>query len=86
MDPTMLISSKEFGSLQEVTNWANELIGRTVPSNTAFAVKKIVQFQVISSEDAYSAVMLVEIEKKSSMSSMVLSMRKDLGLSKEEDA
>lgn len=75
---SLLISKEDFSTVTELTHWANNLIGQAAPGNTEHIVKRILQFQVIPTGTNFSVILLAEIERKKSMSSMVLNMRKDL--------
>ena len=81
---SVLISGENLANVSELTHWANNLVGRAAPGNPDHLVKRILQFQVIPTGTKFSVVLLVEVERKKSMSSMVLNMRKDLGLNQEE--
>jgi hypothetical protein len=81
---SLLISQEDFSTATELTHWANNLIGQAAPGNADHIVKQIRHFQVIPTGTNFSVILLVEIERKKSMSSMVLNMRKDLGLSEDE--
>ncbi len=78
---SMLVSKNGFPSVKEATEWANNQIGLSVSGRSHLVIKNIVQFQIVPEAESLSVVLLVEIEKKRSMSSMVISMRKDLNLS-----
>ena len=77
---TTLISKEGFSNLKAVSDWVNDLVGKTSPDNSNFKIIKINQFQLVEKEGAYGVIVLVETEKRQSMSSMVMSMRKDLDL------
>ncbi len=79
----VLVCGKDFATVSDVAHWANQLVGRLVPESNTMVVKDVVQFQVISEGDTLSAMVLVETERKKSMSSMVINMRKDLNLTEE---
>ena len=83
---TILISGKDFASIQKVAEWGNSLVGHTAPNNPNYNVARIVHFQLLPDGDTYSVMLLAEVEKKRSMSSMVLNMRKDLGFSKSDES
>ena len=85
MEITLFIPGQGFKNMQEVAQWANGLVGKTAPHNSSVTIKRIIQFQVITREDTLSALVLAEVEKKSSSSSMVLKMRKEMGLSGKDD-
>ena len=81
---SLLISEENFSTVTELTHWANNLVGRAAPGSSEHIVKRILQFQVIPTGTNLSVILLAEVERKKSMSSMVLNMRKDLGLNQEE--
>jgi hypothetical protein len=81
---SLLISGDNFPTVAELTQWANNLVGRAAPGSSDHVVKRILQFQVVPTGTNFSVILLAEVERKKSMSSMVLNMRKDLGLSQEE--
>ena len=85
MESTLLIPGQGFKNMQEVAQWANDLVGKAAPHNSAITILRIIQFQVVAGENTFSALVLAEVEKKSSMSSMVLKMRKDMGLAGNEE-
>jgi hypothetical protein len=80
----LLISESGFATVSDVAAWVNQLPGRAVPGSSNTVVKQVLQFQAIVQGDSLSALVLVETERKKSMSSMVLNMRKDLGYSQDE--
>ena len=85
METTLFIPGQGFKNMQEIAQWANGLVGRTAPHNSSVTIKRIIQFQVVPTEDTLSVLLLADVEKKSSMSSMVLKMRKEMGLTGAEE-
>lgn len=81
---SLLISGEDFSTIPELTQWVNNLVGRAAPGSPDHVVKRILQFQAIPTGTTFSVILLAEVERKKSMSSMVLNMRKDLGLNQEE--
>lgn len=81
---TLIISGADFASVKAAVDWANNQIGRSAPNNTDLEVVKILEFQIVPVGDSFSIAVLVEVERKKSMSSMVINMRKDLGLSQSD--
>ncbi|MCB0164634.1 MAG: hypothetical protein KDI79_10425 [Anaerolineae bacterium] len=77
---TKLIAKEGFTTLEEVSAWSNNLIGKAAPDSPNFKFEKIVQFQLIQKGDSYGVILMVELERRQSMSSMVMEMRKDLNL------
>lgn len=79
----IFITGKNFANVADVAHWANQLVGQPIPNSNQL-VKDILQFQVISETDSLSVLVLVSTERRKSMSSMVLDMRKDLDLNEED--
>lgn len=77
---TKLMAKDGFTTLEEVSAWSNNLVGKTTPESPNFKIEKILQFQLVQKGDSYGVMVLVELEKRQSMSSMVMEMRKDLNL------
>ena len=78
------ISGSDFATVKDVATWTNQLIGRPIPGSNSIIVKDVVQFQVVPQGALLSVLVMVETERKKSMSSMVINMRKDLGLNEDE--
>ena len=83
-DSTILISGQDFATVAEAVAWANQLVGHAAPSDKNMAVKSILEFQVVPEGSGFSMVVMAQIGRKQSMSSMVINMRKDLGLGKDK--
>jgi hypothetical protein len=81
---TMILAGAGFRSVKAAVDWANQQVGRSAPDHVNREVARIVEFQVVPEGDGFSIAMLVELEHKKSMSSMVINMRKELGLSDDE--
>lgn len=81
---SLMIYGTDFSTVKAAVDWANNQVGRTAPNNPDLVVSRITQFQVVPEDDGFSLAALVEVERKKSMSSMVINMRKELGLSKDE--
>ncbi|MCB0193408.1 MAG: hypothetical protein KDJ65_15785 [Anaerolineae bacterium] len=77
---TTLISKEGFSSLEEVTDWVNNLSGKTWSKNPNFKIEHVIQFQLVEKNGTYGAILLAQVERRQSMSSMVMSMRQDLNL------
>ena len=82
---TLLISGKDFNSVKEVVDWSNNVVGRVVPHNSNLKITKILHFQVVPEGDTLSMVLQVEIERNTSMSSMVIKMREEMNPPSEEE-
>ena len=80
---TLLISGKDFDNVKEAVDWANSTVGRVVPNNSNLKIIKILHFQVVPEGDSLSMVLQVEIERNTSMSSMVMKMREEISSSEE---
>jgi hypothetical protein len=83
-DNTILISGQNFATVAEAVDWANRLVGHSSPTDKNLAVKSILEFQVVPDGAGFSMVVMAQIGRKQSMSSMVINMRKDLGLAKDK--
>lgn len=83
---TMLISGAEFASVKAAVDWANCQVGRRAPNHVNLEVGKILEFQIVPEGDSFSIALLVEIDRKKSMSSMVINMRKELGLAQTDES
>ena len=81
---SLLISQEHFSTVADLTHWTNNLVGRAAPGNADHIVTRILQFQVVPTGTDFSVILLAEVERKKSMSSMVLNMRKDLELDQDE--
>ena len=82
---TLLISGKDFNSVKEVVDWSNNVVGRVVPHNSNLKITKILHFQIVPEGDTLSIVLQVEIERNTSMSSMVMKMREEINPSGNEE-
>ena len=82
---TLLVSGKDFDNVKEAVDWANNVVGRVVPHNSNLKIMKILHFQVVPEGDTFSMVLQVEIERNTSMSSMVMQMREEMHPSDEEE-
>jgi hypothetical protein len=45
----------------EIASWANELIGKAVPGYPDYRVLKVVQFQLVRTQNGYDAALLVDV-------------------------
>ena len=81
---TLLIAGKDFNTVKEAVDWSNNVVGRVVPNNSNLKITNVLHFQVVPEGKTFSMVLQVEIERNTSMSSMVIKMRKDMNPSEEE--
>ena len=82
---TLLITGKDFNTVKEAVDWSNNVVGRVVPHNSNLKIMKILRFQVVPEGDTFSIVLQVEIERNTSMSSMVIKMREEMNPPSEEE-
>ncbi len=80
---TVLISGKDFSNVKEAVDWANSTVGRVVPHNSNLKITNVLHFQVVPEGNTFSMVLQVEIERNTSMSSMVIKMREEMNPSEE---
>ena len=81
---TLLITGKGFDNVKEAADWANNTVGRVVPHNSNLKIMRVLHFQVVPEGNTLSMVLQVEIERNTSMSSMVIKMREEMDPSEEE--
>ena len=48
-------------TVTEIASWANELIGKAVPGYPDYRVLKVVQFQLVRTQNGYDAALLVDV-------------------------
>ena len=58
---TCMLAYERASTLTEITTWANELIGKAVPGYPDYRVLKVVQFQLIPTNNGYDAALLVDV-------------------------
>lgn len=61
---TRLIAYEHAATVSEIANRTNDLIGKEMPGNPGYTVVGIVQFQLISGQSSYDALILVEVTER----------------------
>ena len=56
-----LFRFKRAETVTEIATWANELIGKAVPGYPDYRVVKVVQFQLVRTQNGYDAALLVDV-------------------------
>jgi hypothetical protein len=59
-----LLAYEHAATVSEIASWANNLIGKEVPGDPHYIVIRVVQFQLISNQSAYDAMILFEVTHK----------------------
>jgi hypothetical protein len=58
---TRLLGYEQAISVLEIVSWANRLIGQDVPGEPGYKVVRVIDFQIISTQSRYDAVVLAEV-------------------------
>ncbi len=61
---TRLLAYEHATTVSEIANWTNDLIGKELPGNARYIVVSAVQFQLISGQHGYDAMILVEVTER----------------------
>jgi hypothetical protein len=56
-----MLAYEQAETVTEIANWANELIGKAVPGYPDYRTVKVVQFQLVRTEQGYDAALLVDV-------------------------
>lgn len=48
-------------TVTEIATWANELIGKAVPNHPEYRIVKVIQFQLVSTQSGYDAMLLLDV-------------------------
>ena len=59
-----LLAYEHATSVNEIASWANNLIGKEVPGDPEYLIVSVLQFQLLSSQSAYDAMILFEVTHK----------------------
>ncbi len=59
-----LLAYEQAANVTEIASWANDLIGKDVPGDPSYKVINILQFQLISNQNTYDAMILFEVTQK----------------------
>ena len=58
---TRLLGYEQARKVTEIASWANALIGKDVPGEPGYKVVRVIDFQVISHQSRYDALLLAEV-------------------------
>ena len=58
---TYMLGYERAATVTEIAAWANELIGKAVPDHPEYQIVKVVQFQLVSTQSGYDAMLLLEV-------------------------
>ena len=61
MMETCVLAYERAETVTEIATWANELIGKAVPGYPDYRVVKVVQFQLVRTQNGYDAALLVDV-------------------------
>lgn len=61
---TRLLAYDHAAAASEIASWANGLIGKEVPGEAGYTVVRVIQFQMISGQSGYNALLLVEVAER----------------------
>jgi hypothetical protein len=56
-----MLAYERADTVTEIASWANELIGKAVPGYPDYRVLKVVQFQLVRTQNGYDAALLVDV-------------------------
>jgi hypothetical protein len=58
---TCMLGYERAKTVTEIAAWANELIGKAVPNHLEYRIVKVVQFQLVSTQSGYDAMLLLDV-------------------------
>ena len=58
---TCMLGYERAETVTEIAAWANELIGKAVPNHPEYRIVKVVQFQLVSTQSGYDAMLLLDV-------------------------
>jgi|SRR5579875_456326 hypothetical protein len=61
---TCVLGYERAATVTEIATWANELIDKEVPGHPEYLAVKVIQFQVISTQNGYDALLLVDVRER----------------------
>ena len=67
-----LLAYEQATTVNEIASWANNLIGKELPGEPNYVVTSVIQFQMLSNQSAYHAMVLFEVTHKNLDPEMVL--------------
>ncbi|HKV57521.1 MAG TPA: hypothetical protein VJO32_04545 [Ktedonobacteraceae bacterium] len=56
-----MLGYEQAKTVTEIASWANELVGKAVPGYPDYRVVKVVQFQLVRTQNGYDAALLVDV-------------------------
>jgi hypothetical protein len=56
-----MLGYERAATVTEIAAWANELVGKAVPDHPEYQIVKVVQFQLVSRQSGYDAMLLVDV-------------------------
>jgi hypothetical protein len=59
-----LLAYEHATTVNEISSWANNLVGKEVPGDPNYVVISVLQFQLISNQSTYDALILFEVTHK----------------------
>ena len=60
---TCMLGYERAETVTEIASWANDLIGKAVPNHPEYRIVKVVQFQLVSTQSGYDAMLLLDVAK-----------------------
>ncbi len=61
---TRMLGLEAAHTVSEIASWANNLIGQEMPGLPDYRVVRVIQFQLLSTQTGYDAMLLVEIAER----------------------
>lgn len=72
MVETRLLGYERAVTATEIALWANDLLGQEAPGSPGYIVMRVIQFQLVPLREGYDALLLVEVEERSTEARMAL--------------
>ena len=60
---TCMLGYERAATVTEIAAWANELVGKAVPNHPEYQIVKVVQFQLVPTQNGYDAMLLLDVTK-----------------------
>jgi hypothetical protein len=61
---TRMLGIEAAHTVSEIATWANTLIGQEMPGLPDYRVVRVIQFQLLSTQTGYDAMLLVEVAER----------------------
>ncbi len=61
---TRMLGLEAAHTVHEIATWANDLIGKEMPGLPDYIVVRVVQFQLLTTQKGYDAMLLVEVAER----------------------